>query len=89
MSESGAKQSQEETILTLLAANHSLQREIAALREAVRCAYFIPAGGTYVGIGPTVCLRVEDEVGVTVVPACLSCDADAAVRWALEGEPKP
>lgn len=33
MSGSDTKQSQEETILTLLAANQSLQREIAALRR--------------------------------------------------------
>lgn len=35
MSGSTAKQSQEETILRLLAANHSLQGEIAALREGI------------------------------------------------------
>lgn len=34
MSGSAAKQSQEETILTLLASNHSLQREIAALSKS-------------------------------------------------------
>lgn len=39
MNGSATKQSQEETTLTLLAANHSLQREIAALRERIREAH--------------------------------------------------